>query len=139
MRLWYWHAYHDALLTRSDDPDFFANRAQEIDLFKPPEQLELRMRLFKVVRGALPRILDELWAEKEEWEAEAHTTIGILATKKATVRAAKRYQLAMTMREEIMRRITERSTRPDVMALHDKECPNCPWNGKSILAEEDKT
>lgn len=57
--LWYWHAYHDTLISPFSDQRAINGRISVIRYTKPtygetPEMIKLRLRLFKPVIGTIP-------------------------------------------------------------------------------------
>src|SRR3990167_1564814 len=99
-----WHIHHDILvepLTESIEA-----RREFIRSSKPPHEVATRLRLLKVVKGRLPAKLVEAGkAYDEAWAA---------------------YNEARKVHVEALK-----AEMPAILKLHAKECPNCPWNGKT--------
>jgi len=113
-----WHIHHDALVEPLTEP--LENRIKFIKERKPAREIETRLRLMKPVRGKLP----ELAKAYAEWaKAYAKWVKADAELAKAYAEWAKAYAA------------------PSVLALHAKECPNCPWNGETIFppAEQEGT
>jgi len=55
---WAWHVHHGILLEWCYDEQ---GRRDFIDNHKPPEERELRQRLFKKVQGELPEAYVKAW------------------------------------------------------------------------------
>jgi hypothetical protein len=103
-----WHVHHNILLEPLTEP--ITNRIAYIKKEKPIEEQPLRLRLLKEIKGKLPLTVVKAW--------EAH----VKATE-AYVKATEAYVKAL---EECKKEIKE---------LHKKECPNCPWDGKTIFSK----
>ena len=102
---WAWHVHHGILLEWCYDEQ---GRRDFIDNHKPPEERELRQRLFKKVQGELP----EAYVKAREADDKAG---------EAYVKAWEAYDKAWEACKE------------EILALHAKECPNCPWDGETIF------
>ena len=64
-----WHVHHDMLCERLTEP--FNARVRYIRVFKPIYELDLRLRLFKLVTGPLPKGLNIYAFEREPYEKRA--------------------------------------------------------------------
>ena len=113
----YWHVHHDVLVEYCYDYD---ERRRYIANQKPEAERELRLRLFQKVRGNLPKAYVEAW---------------------------KAYDDSFTARAEAWKALDEacKACVSEIETLHALECPDCPWDGKTIFpvaaaeaAEEDK-
>ena len=101
-----WHIHHNVLLEYLTEP--FKNRVKYIKENKPFHEVELRLRLFKKVKGVLPPISAEwkkAYAERQKAYAE---------WQKACAEWQKKYK-------------------KEIEELHKKECLNCPWRNGSIF------
>jgi len=105
---WYWHIHHDVLLETSSN---IAERIEYIKDNKSKGEIETRLHLLKPVRGQLPK--PYLRAEDAYDKAEG-TWDKVRKAWKACNKAREKY-------------------RPQIEALHAKECPDCPWNGETIF------
>ena len=106
----YWHSAHSEHLitwmTRAEAKE----RREIIAGYKPENERELRLALFKPVKGTLPAGLEG-----------------------AATTWAKTY--AVWMKPHIAWENALRDNMPSVLKLHSKEChPNCPWDGRTIFA-----
>lgn len=104
-----WHGWHNKL--GSFVPDIAA-RIKEIQDIKPANEVPTRLRLLKKVQGKLPAEVikaAKAWAESREASVWAW-----IEAEEAEVEATARHL-------------------PAIEALHAKECPACPWNGKEIV------
>ena len=120
----YWHIHHDILAEPLTEP--IENRIRFIKNNKPYHEFETRLRLMKPVRGKLPE-LDKAGAEfvkaRAEWD-------------KARAERDKAYAEWNKAGAEFVKASAEwdkARADPAVLSLHAKECPNCPWNGRTIL------
>ncbi len=117
----FWHVHHDELLEYCYDYD---ERVRFIKENKPKNERELRLRLCRPVKGKLP-----------------------IAVKKAGIAystAAKAYietptfggdiWSAMNKSRKAYQEVVE-DNMPAIEELHRKECPDCPWDGKTIFGE----
>jgi len=68
----YWHIHHDKLLEFSGNID---KRIEYIKYGKPTEEIELRLRLLKPVKGKLPDAVIKVWAVWEKAWAACDETI----------------------------------------------------------------
>ena len=87
-----WHVHHDVLVESLTEP--FKNRVAFIKKNKPKEEIPLRLKLFKKVKGKLPEEVIKAWEAYDKALQKHHK---------------------------------------EIEALHKKECPNCPWDSKSIF------
>ena len=162
----YWHVHHDVLVEYCYDYD---ERRRYIANQKPEAERELRLRLFQKVRGNLPKAYVEVWKAYDEtckvyneackvyYEAckvreeayQAHNEAW-----KAREEAYQAHNEALKVREEAWNVCDEawkaykeacKACVSEIETLHALECPDCPWDGKTIFpvaaaeaAEEDK-
>jgi len=92
----YWHIHHDVLLEPLTEP--LKNRIKFIKENKPKDEIELRLKLLKPVRGKLP---DEI------------------------IKAGRAYDKAGKIYDKTLKKYSK-----EINELHEKECPNCPWDSK---------
>ena len=120
----YWHLHHDRLVESLTKP--IKNRIEYIKKHKPKETIKLRLKLLKPVKGKLPKELigarkkyDEVWKKYNEAE-------------KKHDEAEKKYNEAEEKYYEAWGKYNEagKKYKPQILALHKKECPNCPWDEK---------
>ena len=111
-----WHVHHNVLIELLTEP--IENRIKYIKKFKPKNDnglIELRLKLLKVVKGELPKEFVEARQKYDEDEA---------------------WQKCVETWQEYVE--VYKKDEPQILALHEKECPNCPWNGKAIFSKEVK-
>ena len=115
-----WHLHHDVLLEWCFD---YAWRVAVIKTDKPLEEQATRLRLFQMVKGQLPAKYDAAKAKYVAVRAE------YVATTKAKFHAWEaKFDAAWA--EYVAAWATYK---PEILALHAQECPDCPWNGKTIF------
>lgn len=102
---YFWHVHHEILAEPSDNIE---ERIEYIKNNKSSEEIEIRLRLLKEVKGQLPRAYAEAW--------KAYDDAG-----KARDDACKAYAEA------------GKAYACEIEALHKIECPDCPWDGKTIF------
>jgi uncharacterized protein YozE (UPF0346 family) len=108
----YWHCHHDILCEYVWD---YQERVDYIKREKPKNEIETRLRLFKKVKGDLPKEYAEAWKKYVE-------------AKKKYVEAATKYDEAWEKYEEAWKKYVLK-----IEALHKKECGCKEWNGKEIV------
>mgnify|MGYP001611374503 CR=1 FL=1 len=123
---YYWHIHHEVLLEPSDD---IGERIEYIKNNKPVEEIPIRLHLLKEVKGRLPEAYDEAWKAYDE-ACKAHAEAC-----KAHDEAWEDYDEASKAYDEAWKAYAEayRACKLEIEALHELECPNCPWDGKTIF------
>ena len=111
MAKFYWHIHHDKLVEPLIEP--IKKRIQFIRDNKPAHELDTRLRLMRPVRGKLPKAMIEADAVR--------------------VKADAAWDEAYAAWDEAVK-----DNLPAIEALHRKECPNCPWDGKSIFPKKEE-
>ena len=112
----YWHTHHDVLVDVEIVP--IEKRIKYIKENKLKDEIELRLKLLRPVKGELPKEVVSAGKDcKKTWEDYDDK-------KKAwgDYLKAKRNYL------EVLRDYKE-----EINALHKEECPDCPWDGRSIF------
>ena len=130
-----WHIYHNILVEPLTEP--LKRRIKYIRLHKPKEEIEMRLRLLKLVRGELPAEVIEAgeacleagkaWSEAEKAWYEAEKAWS--EAEKAWYEAEKAWYEAGAAWFEVLEKNKEA-----IDKLHREECPDCPWDGNSILS-----
>ena len=113
----YWHIHHDQLLEFSDNIE---ERIEYIKNNKPKDEVEIRLRLLKEVIGELP---DELYKAREAYDK----------AQDAYDKAYEAYGKALDAYDKAWEVYGKALNENKIENLHKTECPNCPWNGKSIF------
>ena len=130
----YWHVRHDKLLNWCWD---YAGRAVCIKAEKPKGEQGLRLHLLQPVKGQLPEPLVEAGeALQKVWDArqKAAEALQERFSRKAWDVYLKAWD-ALKKAEDILE-IALNKYQPEIEALHDQECPDCPWDGRTILGGE---
>jgi len=112
---YYFHIHHEILAEPLTEP--LKNRIKYIKEDKPKDEIELRLKLIKPVKGKLPSEFIEAsqaWAKADQARGKAY-----LARGKARQAWAKALE----------------DNTPAIEKLHKKEC-GCGWNGKTIFTKE---
>ena len=150
-----WHVHHDNLVEVLTEP--LSVRIAYIKAEKPYSEIALRLRLLKIVRGKLPKPvmaagagLNKPWAnwEKAEdnWEkakakwgkAKSDWDKAAANSDKATAKGEKAWANLKKARAKWDKSAPKRDKsaavyQPAIERLHAKECPGCPWDGKTIF------
>ncbi len=103
--MFYWHVHHDVLVEWSDN---IQERIDYIEANKPANEQATRLQLLRPVVGHLPAEIIEAM--------EAYDKAG-----EAYNKAGKACDEAWEAHDK------------EINALHAIECPNCPWDGKTIF------
>ena len=101
----YWHVHHDMLLEYCYN---YEERAEYIKKYKPKHEVEIRLRLFKPVKGKLPKEIIEAW---QKW-----------------VETERKWDGAWRKWVEILEK-----HKPFLEKLHKKECGCKEWNGERLV------
>ncbi len=135
----YWHVHHEKLLEYCYS---YAERAEYIRLFKAFAERALRFRLFQPVKSKLPQDLVRArlaWAKAKEAAhkadqayAEARRAHGIGdEARRAWDKAWRAGSEAVEAHHDYNDALAKNM--PTIEALHKQECPDCPWDGKTIF------
>ena len=114
-----WHVHHNVLMEPLTEP--IEDRIVYIKVHKPKKEIPLRLKLLKVVKGKLP--------EKfvEAWKACDKVRKALEELKKAYVEVENAWVDAL------------KTYKKEISALHKEECPECPWDGKTIFSKKPTT
>ncbi|MEX0933813.1 MAG: hypothetical protein WD003_00940 [Candidatus Paceibacterota bacterium] len=116
----YWHGDHNALIGYCHNYNRWAGY---IRTRKPEREQELLLHLFKKVQGELPsKVVESGRTLNEAWYA-LNKTWRVLDTC-----AKQAYHQAGQVTQDAIEENYEA-----ILALHEKECPHCPWNGETIF------
>ena len=133
----YWHIHHKLILEFATEP--IENRIKYIRESKPKSEIALRLKLLKPVRGKLPDDVDKAGAALVKARAALDKArVAYVKAWVAYVKARVAYVKAGADVDKALAALDKAiaDNLPAIMALHDKECPNCPWDGKTIFPEE---
>src|SRR3972149_6552883 len=126
----YWHINHDKLFDFLIEPPEY--RIADIRNHKPKDEVTLRLQLMKPVKN-LPKKL----IEAGQKFIEADYKVYEVAQKLDETRYKR--DGAEHKRDEARQEFGKVSLEilPEMEELHKIECPNCPWNGKTIFPEKE--
>ena len=123
----YWHIHHDVLLEPLTQP--LKNRIKFIKENKPKDEIELRLKLLKPVRGKLPDEVVKAWEIYDEaGETSGKVWEAYYKPREAYDKTWEVYYKAWEVYDKTLKKYSK-----EIDILHKKECPNCPWNGKTIF------
>jgi len=136
-----WHVHHTELIEPLTKP--LEVRQEYIRKNKPIAEHELRLRLLKPVQGPISRVYYKAgkayvkaWiAYEEAGKACAKAWIAYEEAGKAYDKEWTAFDKAWTVYDEARRVYDEagKVCHDDIIALHQLECPDCPWDGHSIF------
>lgn len=106
-----WHVHHDTLLENLTYP--IEERQQYIRERKPKKEAKLRLRLLRPVLGPVP---------EPAIKARERLLQKYMTSFDGAVPLSDFYDYAR-----------EVNTNEEILALHEKECPDCPWDGGTIF------
>ena len=143
----YWHIHHDVLVEWTDDIN---ERIRFIKENQPEHEIKTRLKLMKPVKGKLPEGFvraykardkaDKAWdkaykawdkAYKARDKAYKAWVKAYKARDKARDKAYKAWDKAW---DKAYKAWDKYKTK--IEALHEKECPDCHWDGKTIFPQE---
>lgn len=141
---WYWHVHHDMLCEPLTGQ--LEERIAYILASKPRAQHALRLRLLRPVHTPLPRAYrtaagayqDALQAYTHACKDFSYANEQFFVDKKAYILAhARRTDTRSTyVRAETAYVRAYARARAAIDALHQEECPGCPWDGKTIFGAQ---
>lgn len=118
----FWHVHHDVLIEYCHSYD---ERKGFILHCKPENEQKLRLKLFQPIKGKLPkkfiRARDKFVKARNKY---VKTKIEYCKARDKYYKAWDKYVKARD------------GCKKEIEALHAKECPNCPWDGKTIFPKE---
>ena len=123
----FWHVHHNTLMEWSDDIN---ERIKFIRTKKPKEEIKTRLKLLKPVKGKIPMIL--INAKRAYYKAENAYFKRYMAVDGAKTNSLRKARKAYDKAEDsYVKALRCKSVNSRIKALHKKECPDCPWNGKT--------
>jgi ABC-type transporter lipoprotein component MlaA len=132
----YFHIHHDVLLEPLTEP--LKNRIKYIKETKPKDEIELRLKLLKPVKGKLP---DEVI---KAGEAYVKVREAYVKAREAYDKAREAYDKAWEAYGKVREAYgkvceaylkTLKKHSKEINELHKKEC-GCGWNGKTIFSNK---
>jgi hypothetical protein len=131
--LFAWHVHHLILLEILFAP--IKVRRKYIEQYKPVEEVERRLRLLKPVQGDLPQELVEAAQEYRDAQKAADTAYAARPWHTAGTAAGSKEQKAVLRQSRAMDRYygMQHKYADVIQALHEQECPGCPWDGHTIF------
>ena len=134
MTQFYWHIHHDVLLEVANEP--IENRIAYIKSEKPKDEIETRLRLLKPVKGELPKkLIDARKAYVRALKVFDLAQEAYVQAREDYGQERKDYDLAQEAYVQAGEAPDQewKACKPQVEALHKIECPDCPWDGKTIF------
>ena len=143
----FWHVHHDKLIEYCYDYD---ERAAYIRQRKPANEIGIRLRLFRPVKGKLPKEIIKACVACDKAYVACHKAwtardMAYAAYNKASAARQKAWaarQKAFAARQKAYAAYDKASAvydkiiqdnMPAILKLHKKECPNCSWDGQNIV------
>jgi len=137
----FWHVHHEILIEYCYDRN---KRVTHIRRHKSSHEQEVRLRLFKPVKGTLPQGVIEAWQAYDEALRAYNEALRAYdkASQQARDKAWQAYDKALQAYDKALQAYDKarhaldealEKNMPAIEALHDTECPNCPWNGETIF------
>jgi len=147
---YYWHIHHEILVEALTEP--LENRIKYIKDYKPEDEIELRLRLIKPVKGKLPSEFVkayQVWdkacqARDKAYQVWAKACQVWAKADQAWDKARQAWDKAEQAREEACQAWVKaeqalikalEDNMPALEKLHKKEC-GCGWNGKTIFTKD---
>lgn len=126
-----WHPSPHELLA----PVYLKSRAELIRRTKPESEIELWLRLMKPVQGKLPQPVLDAWQALIDAEGDCRRGYYDPSKSEEDARDARRsawcaWERACTAWDDAIS-----GHKAGIDALHAVECPDCPWDGTTILPE----
>ena len=131
-----WHVHHGTLVEPLVEP--IEVRREYIRTHKPKSEQELRLRLLHEVEGELPPEVvkaGQRWYAAKQALDEARQAYH--EAEQVPDEACQAYTEALRARKEARRAYLETldAHMDAVLELHDRECPDCPWDGHTIFPD----
>ena len=111
----FWHLHHDVLMGYSTNIE---ERIDYIKTRKPEDEVPIRLKLLKPIKGKVPKKFFDRWEKCFKKEIKEFEKTHVYNT----------YQMAIKK--------AYKTAEKEVELLHKKECPNCQWNGETIFPEK---
>jgi len=143
-----WHVHHNVLVEPLTEP--IEDRIAYIKDEKPPKEVPLRLKLLKVVKGKLPEKFVEVWKTydkvRKAWSKTYKTYVDV--SMMACGEVGNTYVEVLEKLEKLKKDYIEvenawvdalKVYKKEISALHEKECPECPWDGETIFSKKPTT
>lgn len=154
----YWHCHHDILCESVWDYD---GRVKTIKRYKPDNEIKVRLKLFKEIKGKLPKELDKTWKEYDKKSKEYNKVRDkfdevfdkynevmnkYIKTDKKYVTAKRKYAEADEKLNKLLGEYDKSFTKyrealnkykPQLEKLHAKECGCKEWRNGEIRFTRD--
>ena len=126
----YWHIHHGVLMEPATEP--IENRITYIKEEKPEDERALRLTLLEPVKGKLPQPVPIAVATYNKAWTTYRKAADVYTKGCETYSGAHDvYLKAQKARDKVFD-----DNMPAILALHEQECPNCPWDGFTIFPEQ---
>lgn len=141
---WAWHVHHDIIVEPLTEP--IEVRQQYIRDTKPTGEVETRLRLLRRVKGQLPEVYiqaGEVYVHVGKVFDQAKEVCD--QAEEACVQEGDTYNQARDVyvqAEEVYDHAGEvcdqvgAAYEQEINELHRLECPNCPWDGRTIFPQQ---
>lgn len=129
---WAWHVHHELLLEPLTG-DGITERVAYIRRYKPADEIPTRVRLLRPVQHPerLPvAVVEAGRAYNEARRASDEAWLAYVEARRAYNEARRAYNEAYRAYDDVYRQCM-----PEIEALHREECPDCPWDGRTIFPE----
>lgn len=128
-----WHCHHELIVEPLAESA--ESRIAYILWAKPTREKALRLRLFRPILGALPETVNKAWAAYD-WARAAYDEARAAYIKAwaAADKAWAAYDKARAAADKARAAYDKARAAYDWAPLHAIECPNCPWDGRTIFA-----
>jgi len=128
----YWHVHHDKLIEWCYD---YKERADYIKEDKPKNEIKTRLRLFKKVKGKLPKEFVEAGKKCDEaWKKYDEAVNKCVEAVNKCVEAVNKCDEAWKKYDEAWKKYDEawKKYKLQLEKLHKKECGCREWNGEEL-------
>ena len=135
----YWLLHHDTPIEWTDNID---ERWDYVCKHKPKEELPVRLKWMRPVKGQLPKALDDAYkayfdarkACNDAWKAYNDACKAYFEARKAYNDARKALDDARKAYDDACKAYDDacKAYEPEIDALMTKELPGCPWDGRSL-------
>jgi len=130
---WMWHIHHDGLLEILTEPA--SARAVFIRGNKPAHEIETRLMRMGPIRNVdrIPVVVREAKNTLSEMARQAYGSPPSTAFQESSSEVWGAYSEATSAYYKACR-----THRAEIEALHAEECPDCPWDGKTLFPTDEE-